>query len=246
MRQWAIGLGAALAVLGPGPAWPVEVALPKPVACAACWKPKLKTSWDWYLDKNLTPPYQDVDMYNVDAEYTSAETVADLKRRPGRAVVCYISAGTWEAKRADAGRYPERILGRVNEEWLDELERWVDIADVQKPESALAAILRARLDLCAAKGFDGVEFDNVDLYQENARGEPKAGPFKAADGAERFLTARDQLYFNMWLANEAHMRGLSAGLKNNAAQIPQLVAYFDWALRVALRSLSAKAAAIIV
>ena len=205
-------------------------ALPPPVECPKCWHPKLKTSWDWFLDKKLEPPYHGVDMYDVDYEYTSVETVADLKRRPGRKVVCYISAGTWEAKRPDAGSYPERILGKIYEEWPDEVERWVDIADVQRSDSVLAALLRARLDICAQKGFDGVEFDNVDVYQENAKGEPRAGTFKNVDGKDRALTAWDQLYFNMWLANEAHTRRLSVGLKNDAAQIPQLVDYFDWAL----------------
>ena len=205
-------------------------ALPAPVDCPACWHPDLKTSWDWYLDKQLVPPYRDVDMYDVDYEYTSAETVADLKRRPGRKVVCYISAGTWEAKRPDAASYPERILGKVNEDWPDELERWVDVADVQRQDSALATLLRARLDICLRKGFDGVEFDNVDVYQENTKGEPRAGKFTDGDGKERALTAWDQLFFNIWLANEAHLRGLSAGLKNDGSQIPQLVDYFDWAL----------------
>lgn len=204
--------------------------LPPLVECPKCWHPELKTSWDWFLDKTLVPPYNDVDMYDVDYEYTTAETVADLKRRPGRKVVCYISAGTWEAKRPDANLYPERILGKINEDWPDEVERWVDVADVQRPQSALAALLRARMDVCLQKGFDGVEFDNVDGYQENAKAEPRAGTFKGDDGKDRALTAWDQLYFNMWLANEAHTRGLSAGLKNNGAQIPQLVAYFDWAL----------------
>ncbi len=225
------GLVAALLVAG---LWPCTVraegVLPRPVECPKCWHPDLKTSWDWYLDKVLVPPYRDVDMYDVDYEYTSADTVGDLKRRPGRKVVCYISAGTWEAKRPDAKFYPERVLGTTNEDWPDELERWVDVADVQKPDSALAGILRARLDTCAQKGFDGVEFDNVDVYQKNAKGEPRAGTFKDGDGRERALTAWDQLYFNIWLANEAHTRGLSAGLKNDGAQIPQLVDYFDWAL----------------
>lgn len=217
------------ALCGPGTGWG-KPALPQPVACPKCWHPELKTSWDWYLDKNLVPPYRDVDMYNVDYEYTSAETIADLKRRPGRKVVCYISAGTWEAKRPDAAAYPERVLGKTNEDWPDEFERWVDVADVQKSESALAVILRARLDVCRDKGFDGVEFDNVDVYQENAKGEPRAGTFEGVDGKPRAITAWDQLYFNMWLANEAHKRGLSAGLKNDGHQIPQLAAYFDWAL----------------
>ncbi len=44
------------------------------------------------------------------------------------------------------------------------------------------------------------------------------------------LTYEDQLRYNRWLAEEAHKRGLSIGLKNDLDQIPDLVFYFDWAL----------------
>ena len=44
------------------------------------------------------------------------------------------------------------------------------------------------------------------------------------------LTATDQLEFNIWLAETAHERGLSIGLKNNIDQAPELVQYFDWTL----------------
>jgi endo-alpha-1,4-polygalactosaminidase (GH114 family) len=71
------------------------------------------------------------------------------------------------------------------------------------------------VDLCSAKGFDGIELDNVDGYTNNT-GFP--------------LTARDQLTFNLALATSAHARGLSVGLKNDLNQIGDLVAAFDWAL----------------
>ena len=50
-----------------------------------------------------------------------------------------------------------------------------------------STLLRWRIDRCAAKGFDGVEFDNVAGYQ-------------APTGFH--LTAADQLRFNVWLANQ--------------------------------------------
>jgi hypothetical protein len=65
---------------------------------------------------------------------------------------------------------------------------------------SLGPILFARLDLAVAKGCDGVEPDNVDGYANNTN-------FP--------LTVQDQLQFNIWLANEAHARGLSIGLKND-------------------------------
>jgi hypothetical protein len=90
-------------------------------------------------------------------------------------------------------------------------ERWVDIRRLD----VLGPILGARLDLCAAKGFDAVEFDNVDGYT-NRTG------FK--------LTAADQLAFDEWLADAAHARGLGAALKNDLDQVPDLVSSFDFAI----------------
>ena len=75
--------------------------------------------------------------------------------------------------------------------------------------------MRTRLDQCQAKGFDGVEPDNIDGYT-NDTGFP--------------LSYEDQLRYNIWLANEAHARGLSIGLKNDSDQVAGLFPYFDWAL----------------
>jgi hypothetical protein len=71
------------------------------------------------------------------------------------------------------------------------------------------------MDRCVRKGFDGVEFDNVDGYQ-NDTGFP--------------LTGADQLRYDVFLANQAHRRGLTAFLKNDLGQIAKLVGYFDAAL----------------
>jgi hypothetical protein len=101
------------------------------------------------------------------------------------------------------------MLGRPVDGWQD--ERWLDIRQMD----VLGPILQRRVDLCQTKGFDGVEFDNVDAYA-NPSGFP--------------LTAADQLTFNRWLAEEAHARGLSAGLKNDLDQVEDLVPSFDWAL----------------
>jgi len=87
-------------------------------------------------------------------------------------------------------------------------------ADIRRID-LLAPILRARLDQCAKKGFDGVEPDNIDGYTNNT-GFP--------------LTYQDQLKFNIWLSKEVHARGLSIGLKNDSDQVADLLAYFDWAL----------------
>src|SRR5687768_3001452 len=147
-------------------------------------------------------------MYDIDLFDTPASTVAALHAR-GRRAICYISAGTWEDWRPDAGRFPADVLGSVVGGWPN--ERWLDIRRLD----VLGPIMEARLNQCRDKGFDGVEPDNVDGYA-NRSGFP--------------LTAADQIRYNRWFAAAAHARGLSVGLKNDLNQIPQLVDVFDWAL----------------
>ena len=52
----------------------------------------------------------------------------------------------------------------------------------------------------------------------------------SADDNGLGLNATEQLDFNQWLANSAHERGLSVGLKNDLDQLEDLVDYFDWHL----------------
>ena len=181
-------------------------ALPDPVACAGCWAPDLATTWQWQLQGEIDTSI-DVRMYDVDGFETPGATVEELQDA-GRAVVCYLSAGSYENFRPDADEFPRSVLGASNG-WTG--ERWLDIRRLR----VLGPIMQARLDICADKGFDGVEFDNVDGYQ-NRSGFP--------------LTAADQLRYNVYLANQAHRRGLSAVLKNDLGQVRDLLPYFDVAL----------------
>ena len=51
------------------------------------------------------------------------------------------------------------------------------------------------------------------------------------DNASGFpLTYVDQVAYTRFLANEAHKRGLSAALKNDLEQIPDLLDFFDFAI----------------
>ncbi|HEX7247893.1 MAG TPA: endo alpha-1,4 polygalactosaminidase [Actinomycetota bacterium] len=180
--------------------------LPAPVPCPGCWTPPVETSWQWQLQGPVDTSF-DVEMYDVDGFEASKGLVNGL-HADGSAVVCYISAGSWERWRPDAGRFPDRVLGRSNG-WPG--ERWLDVRRL----AVLRPIMERRLDMCARKGFDGVEFDNVDGYA-NATGFPLAGA--------------DQLRYNVFLANAAHRRGLTALLKNDLGQIRRLLPYFDAAL----------------
>jgi hypothetical protein len=173
---------------------------------AAWWTPGPGTTWQWQLRGRVDRSH-DVEMYDVDLFDTARRTI-DALHSDDRVVVCYFSAGAWESWRPDAGEFPAEVLGRSNG-WPG--ERWLDVRRLD----VLAPIMEARLDRAARKGCDGVEPDNVDGYQ-NRTGFP--------------LTAADQEAFNRWLADAAHARGLSIGLKNDLDQVADLVEVFDWAL----------------
>ena len=186
-----------------------HAALPASVPCqnGGCWKPALNTRWNYVLSESPNLSLGAI-LYDIDLYDTPATKVKQIHAQNQRAI-CYMSAGSSENWRPDFGQFPANVLGANMDGWAG--ERWLDIRNI----SALAPIMRARLDLCKQKGFDGVEFDNVDGYNNNS-GFP--------------LTANDQLQYNIFLANEAHKRGLTAALKNDLDQVPTLVNYFDYAV----------------
>jgi endo-alpha-1,4-polygalactosaminidase (GH114 family) len=171
------------------------------------WVPTPRTTWQWQL---TTPVDQSVHaaMFDIDLFDNPAGVVGSLHAR-GRRVICYMSAGSIEPGRPDTGEFPAAIIGQPLDGWPD--EHWLDIRRLD----LLGSILKRRLDLCKAKGFDGVEPDNLDGYA-NRTGFP--------------LTEADQLRFNRFIAKAAHARGLSIGLKNDLEQADTLEPDFDWAL----------------
>jgi hypothetical protein len=190
----------------PEPAPPSSV--PTSFPSGDWWRPTLGTTWQWHLTELPVDQSFDVDMYDIELFDNDARVVADL-HAAGRVVICYISVGSWEDWRPDKDQFPPEVIGKDYEGW--EGEKWLDIRRID----LLAPIMRARLDQCKAKGFDGIEPDNMDGFT-NDTGFP--------------LTYADQLAFNRWLAEEAHARGLSIGLKNDGDQAADLLPYFDWAL----------------
>jgi hypothetical protein len=170
------------------------------------YRPDAEASWQWQIEGALNASY-DVDVYDIDTFESDASVIAEL-HASGRKVICYFSAGSFEPWRHDAAEYPAAAIGKPLDGWPD--ERWVDIRS-----EAVRLILAARLDLAASKGCDGVEPDNVTAYN-NDSGFP--------------LTADDQLDFNRWLADQAHARGLAAGLKNDGDQAADLAPWFDFSV----------------
>jgi hypothetical protein len=176
------------------------------VVSGGLWVPSPGTTWHWQLS-GVVDVSVDADVFDVDLFEASAATVDELHAR-GRAVVCYMSAGSWEEYRPDADAFPDVVKGRSNG-WPG--EKWLDIRRID----VLGPIMEARLDLCAAKGFDGVEFDLIAGFSNNT-GFP--------------LSAADQTAYNVFLAEAAHARGLSAGFKNNVEQAAEQEPFFEFSV----------------
>ncbi|MBO1419301.1 endo alpha-1,4 polygalactosaminidase, partial [Streptomyces sp. FH025] len=149
----------------------------------------------------------DVPVYDIDGFENDASVVAALHAK-GRKVICYINAGSWEDFRPDSAAFAKSLQGS-DTGWKG--EKWFDIRKLDQ----LKPLMAARFDMCRSKGFDAVEPDTIEAYNQNS-GFP--------------LTPDDQLKYNRMLAQLAHERGLAIGLKNDLDQIPALLPDFDFAV----------------
>jgi len=170
----------------------------------AQWVPPGQLSWYWQLRGTVNNSLPAA-AYDIDGFDNSAAEVASL-HAAGKHVICYINVGHWESWRSDANQFPSSVLGNTDISWPG--ERWLDIRQL----SVLEPIMTARFQMCGQKGFDALEADNIDGW-ENTTGFP--------------ITAADQLTYDEWVANEAHALGLAVFQKTDADQTSSLAPYFD-------------------
>ncbi len=193
---------------------PASTVIPKATVTAAetatptWWQPVVGASWQIQFTGDAIDTGLDVDIYNLDLFDTPVELVQQL-HSDGKRVMCYFNVGAWEDWRPDAADFSAEVLGNEYEGWPG--ERWLDVSNVD----ALEPIMLARLDLCAAKGFDGVDPDNLD-------------GFNIDTGFE--LTSDHAIVYITWLAEEAHACRLAFGIKNVPELAVQLEPYADWVL----------------
>ena len=169
------------------------------------WRPAQRITWYWQLQGS--PRVEPVQVSDFDGFETSAATVARFHAR-GERLICYIDVGSWENFRPDAGRFPKAVLGKSNG-WPG--ERWLDVRRLP----VLEPILSARFRMCVRKGFDAVEPDNIDGF-ENDTG------FR--------ISAAAQLRFDEWIATEVHSLHMAVLEKNDPEQAAKLEPYFDGVL----------------
>ena len=187
--------------------------LPAPIPCdttkGSCWKPAIGTDWLWQLScdtaRACTNLEVQVPFYVIDAMGNPASTVAAIHKR-GEHAYCYVDIGSWEDKRSDASKFPPSVLGKTYIGWPH--ERWLDIRQL----GILAPIMIARMKVCVQKGFDGVQFDNVEDF-DNPTGFP--------------ITPRESAYYTAWMANQAHDMGLSAAWENAPTNVAAIEPYME-------------------
>ena len=174
----------------------------------ALWIPTARSTFAVQYGGKTLDTNVDAAIYDVDGFDTTAATVAKLHGM-GRHAVCYIDVGTWENWRPDASEFPKSVLGKPDGHWKG--ERWLDIRQLP----VLQPIMSARFKMCKHKGFDAVDSDNIDGY-ENRTGFP--------------ITAEQQLTYDRWVAKRIHALGLSAAQKNDNDPVADLRSSFDWAV----------------
>ena len=172
------------------------------------WQPKAGISFDWQLDDITSANTFAGNVVDVDAFTTSAETVAAL-HASGKKVIAYLSVGTFEDDRPDGSLLPKEVVGSKYDEWPH--EKWLDIRQIDK----LKPWLNSRFNMILKKGFDAIEPDNLDAY-ENKTGFT--------------LTINDEKKYIDYLIATAHSNGLGIGQKNVSELTESYAAKFDWAL----------------
>lgn len=165
--------------------------------------------WQWQLQGTIDTSVR-ASVYDIDGFETSKSTVEELHRQ-GRKVICYLDVGSWENYRPDKAEFPRSVRGDKYEGFPN--ERWLDIGRFHLFEKPL----KQRFNMCAEKGFDAVEPDNVAGWEP----ENKTG---------FHITRAQQLRFNRWVAEQVHARGMSVALKNDGRQATELAPDFDFAI----------------
>jgi len=176
-----------------------------PTSSGSYWKPAAGTQWQIQLTGEVTDVSYAAEVYDIDLFDNDATTIANLQSN-NKKVICYFSAGSYEDWRSDASSFQASDKGLAMDGW--EGEWWLNTNSAN-----VRTIMTARIDQALAKGCDGVDPDNVDAY-DNANG---VG-----------LTEDDAVDYLTFLADAAHSRGMSIGLKNAGGLVETTLPIMEW------------------
>ena len=177
----------------------------------------------------VSPDVYDIDLF-VDQNITGQgnfvinTAAVDAIHARGRHAICYLSAGDVEVFRPDYQQMvafdaacDHCLIGKPFSRVFPN-EFWANLNNDHGQRDFMLQIVAARVDQCAAAGFDGIEFDVVDAWAQGS------------DVTGWVISAPTQLGYNQALANLAHARGLTVALKNDLGQLGALRPYFDYAI----------------
>jgi hypothetical protein len=190
--------------------------LAAPANAAVVWVPKPGVQWQWQLSSTPTAAQlktaynSGARAFDIDGDDATPATVKAIHALGADVgAVCYIDVGGWEDYRSDAANFPASVKGKNMDGWPS--EKWLDVRQI----AILKPLMNARIQMCKSKGFDAVEPDILDGYQ-NPTGFP--------------ITAAQQLTYDIMIAGLAHSAGLTVTQKGDVDQSAQLQPYFDWTL----------------
>jgi hypothetical protein len=183
---------------------------------AAGWTPRPGVQWQWQLSSTPTATQlatayaSGARAFDIDGDdATPAAVTAIHALGAGVGAVCYIDVGGWEDYRLDAANFPASVKGKTIGGWPS--EKWLDVRQI----TVLKPLMRARVQMCASKGFDAVEPDLLDGF-ENSTGFP--------------ITGAQQIAYNTMVAGLAHEAGMTVAQKGDVDQSAALQPFFDWTL----------------
>lgn len=169
------------------------------------WSPNVGESWQIEIKYPLNETTANASVYDIDLLSNKPATITQLHAL-GRKVICYFSAGSYEDFRSDSELFLPADYGAPLMNWPGEW--WLNTSSTN-----VRNIMLRRLDRAASMMCDGVDPDNTDAYNNE-------------NGLN--LTMGDAVSYVSFLADAAHARNLSIGLKNSGDIVPFVLDKVQW------------------
>ncbi len=186
------------------------------------WQPSASAPihFHWMIGGNgfssgdILPNQSGLAVYDIDGENSTAADVAAI-HAAGAIAVCYVDVGTLESGRSDYNQFPSSVVGPPVQGWPG--ENWLLVTAAN--QQVILPLMEARFkNWCQAKGFDAIEPDNLDAFNNGVT-----------------VSQTDNLAYDLAIGQLAHSISMSIGLKNlmtdlSASQYPTFLSNFDFAI----------------
>ncbi|CAM9517248.1 unnamed protein product, partial [Scytosiphon promiscuus] len=170
------------------------------------WVPRVGDTWNYNLNTPVDTD-QDVDVFFIDMD--GAQDTIDELHGKGKWVSCYISVGTVESWRSDAGAFPSSVVGNSWDDWAG--EKFLDVS-----QQSVRDIMQARVETAARMNCDAIEPDNMSNWNQGGTG--------------LTISRDEQVSYNKWFADTVHANGMLVGMKNAIELIGDTHEHYDFVL----------------